>query len=32
MSGAKVICICITAIICSFLIACGLSDMGGGEK
>lgn len=29
MSGIKILCICITAIICSFLISCGLSDMGG---
>lgn len=28
MSGAKVLCICITAIICCFLLACGMSDSG----
>lgn len=29
ISGAKLLLICITAVICCFLIACGLSDMGG---
>lgn len=29
MSTGHLIIICVTAIICAFCIACGLSDMGG---